>query len=174
MLNVKSSPNENLYLSSVSFVPSPLQEYSRLFHYTGPLKGLLSLIHLKTFWIVTLSFSTSRKARSMSLIYRGRFKGNLVNSDHADILKYYNSVIRGVYNYYSFVNNTQDLSHVIWRLTELCALTLAIRFKLKTMKKVYRKFGKDLGCHIQLKDGKKKGFRFSNRITIRRLTYLKV
>lgn len=80
----------------------------------------------------------------------------MVNSDHADILKYYNSVIRGVYNYYSFVNNTQDLFHVIWRLTESCALTLAIRFKLKTMKKVYRKFGKDLGCHIQLKDGKKK------------------
>ena len=52
-----------------------------------------------------------------SLEYRGTFKGNLINLDHADKLKYYNSVIRGVYNYYSFVNNTQDLAHVIWRLT---------------------------------------------------------
>jgi group II intron reverse transcriptase/maturase len=45
--------------------------------------------------------------------YRGTFKGNLINLDHADILKYYNSVIRGIYNYYSFVNNTKSLGHVI-------------------------------------------------------------
>lgn len=48
-----------------------------------------------------------------SLEYRGTFKGNLINLDHADIIMYYNSVIRGIYNYYSFVNNTQDLAHVI-------------------------------------------------------------
>ena len=91
-----------------------------------------------------------------SLEYRGTFKGNLINLDHADILKYYNSVIRGVYNYYSFVNNTQDLAHVIWRITESCALTLARKFKLRTMSLAYRKFGKDLGCNIELKDGQEK------------------
>lgn len=48
-----------------------------------------------------------------SLEYRGTFKGNLINLDHADIIMYYNSVIRGIYNYYSFVNNTLDLAHVI-------------------------------------------------------------
>lgn len=48
-----------------------------------------------------------------SLEYRGTFKGNLINLDHADIIMYYNSVIRGIYNYYKFVNNTQDLAHVI-------------------------------------------------------------
>lgn len=31
-----------------------------------------------------------------SLIYRGTFKGNLINLDHADIIRYYNSVIRGI------------------------------------------------------------------------------
>ena len=91
-----------------------------------------------------------------SLEYRGTFKGNLINLDQADILKYYNSVIRGVYNYYSFVNNTQDLAHVIWKLTESCALTLARKFKMRTMRLAYRKFGKDLGCDIKLKDGEKK------------------
>lgn len=48
-----------------------------------------------------------------TLIYRGTFKGNLINLDHADIIQYYNSVIRGVYNYYSFTNNTQALAHII-------------------------------------------------------------
>lgn len=37
--------------------------------------------------------------------YRGKFKGNLINLDHPDILKYYNSVVRGVQNYYRFSKN---------------------------------------------------------------------
>lgn len=43
------------------------------------------------------------------LVYRGRFRGNLVNMDHADILRYYNSVIRGIHNYYDFVGNRGKL-----------------------------------------------------------------
>jgi hypothetical protein len=45
--------------------------------------------------------------------YRGTFRGNLVNLDHADILRYYNAVIRGVYNYYCFVNNMSNLAQII-------------------------------------------------------------
>lgn len=48
-----------------------------------------------------------------TLIYRGTFKGNLINLDHADIIQYYNSVIRGVYNYYCFTSNTKALAHII-------------------------------------------------------------
>lgn len=96
------------------------------------------------------------KLDANSLEYRGTFKGSLINLDHADILKYYNSVIKEIYNYYCFVNNTQDLFFVIWRLTESCALTLARKFKMRTMRLVYRKFGKDLGCDIKLKDGEEK------------------
>lgn len=44
-----------------------------------------------------------------NLVYRGKFLGNLVNLDHADILRYYNSVIRGVHNYYDFVGNRSSL-----------------------------------------------------------------
>lgn len=43
------------------------------------------------------------------LVYRGKFLGNLVNLDHADIIRYYNSVIRGIYNYYDFVGNRNSL-----------------------------------------------------------------
>lgn len=42
-------------------------------------------------------------------IYRGRFLGNLINLDHPDIIRYYNSVIRGLYNFYDFVNNKSNV-----------------------------------------------------------------
>lgn len=48
-----------------------------------------------------------------SLEYRGTFKGNLINLGHAGITMYYNSVIRGIYNYYDIVKNTQNLFHAI-------------------------------------------------------------
>jgi len=86
------------------------------------------------------------------LIYRGTFKGNLINLDHADILKFYNSKIIGLYNYYSFVCNKNLLDYVCWLLTESCCLTLTRKFKLRTMRKTYKKFGKDLGCNLELKD----------------------
>jgi retron-type reverse transcriptase len=88
--------------------------------------------------------------------YRGTFRGNLVNLDHADIIRYYNSVRRGLYNYYDFVGNARHLAYVCWLLEESCCLTLARKFKLKTMAATYRKFGKGLGCDVTLKNGKRK------------------
>lgn len=44
------------------------------------------------------------------LVYRGTFKGNLINLDHSDILRYYNSVIRAKFNDYSLVKNRQTVS----------------------------------------------------------------
>jgi group II intron reverse transcriptase/maturase len=46
-------------------------------------------------------------------IFRGTFKGNLVNLDHADILRYYSSVIRGFYNYYKIVRNMSKVARII-------------------------------------------------------------
>lgn len=86
-------------------------------------------------------------------VYRGTYKGTLVNLEHADIVRYYNSVIRGVYNYYSFVNNTDRLAYVIWLLEESCCLTLARKYKWKSMKKVFDKFGRDLGCEVEYSKG---------------------
>lgn len=88
--------------------------------------------------------------------YRGTFRGNLVNLDHADILRYYNSVTRGLYNYYNFAGNVRHLAHVCWLLEESCCLTLARKFKLKTMAATYRKFGKGLGCDVTRKNGKQR------------------
>jgi hypothetical protein len=47
------------------------------------------------------------------LIYKGTFKGNLINLDHADIIMYYNSVMRGIYNYYDFTSNARNLANIM-------------------------------------------------------------
>lgn len=44
------------------------------------------------------------------LEYKGTFKGNLINLDHPDILKYYNSVTRGIQNYYDFSKNRVSIA----------------------------------------------------------------
>jgi len=41
--------------------------------------------------------------------YNPTFVGKLINMDHADILDFYNSKVRGVLNYYSFVDNHKSL-----------------------------------------------------------------
>ncbi len=83
------------------------------------------------------------------LEYRGTFKGNLINLDHSDIIRYYNSVVRGIQNYYSFASNRADVSRIGWLIKESCALTLARKFKLKTLAKAFQMFGKDLGYDVE-------------------------
>jgi hypothetical protein len=89
-----------------------------------------------------------RPSDTSELIWRGTFRGNLVNLDHVDILRYYNSLIRSTYQYYCFVTNMNQVARVIWLITESCAQTLARKYQIKSLKKVYHKFGKDLGINI--------------------------
>ncbi len=44
---------------------------------------------------------------------RGTFRGNLINLNHQDILRYYNAVMRRIYNNYKVCNNTPQLSHIL-------------------------------------------------------------
>lgn len=83
-----------------------------------------------------------------TLQYRGKFKGNLINLDHPDIIKYYNSVVRGIQNYYNFSRNRTAVAWIGWLLKESCALTLARKFKLRTASKIFRKLGNDLGFQV--------------------------
>jgi hypothetical protein len=79
--------------------------------------------------------------------------GRLINFDHADIIKYYNSMIRGTLNYFSFVNNRKSLGSFVHGLKLSCARTLALKYKLRFASKVYRRFGGKLTCpetHIKL------------------------
>lgn len=72
------------------------------------------------------------------------FVGRCINLDHQDILRYYNSVIRGVFNYYSFANNRKSLGSFVHGLKLSCARTLALKYKLRHVSKIYRKFGPKL------------------------------
>jgi hypothetical protein len=81
-------------------------------------------------------------------VCHGRFiptsVGRCINLDHSDILRYYNSVIRGVLNYYSFANNRKSLGSFVHGLKHSCARTLALKYKLRFASKVYKKFGSNL------------------------------
>jgi len=70
--------------------------------------------------------------------------GRLINLDHADILRYYNSKIHGILSAYEFVSNRKSLGTVVHLLKHSCALTLALKYKLRTKAKVFRKFGPTL------------------------------
>lgn len=71
-------------------------------------------------------------------------KTNCTNLTHAQILNYFNSRIRGILNYYCCVHNRNELWSIVRFLNYSCALTLARKFKLKTLAKTFKKFGRDL------------------------------
>jgi hypothetical protein len=88
-----------------------------------------------------------------NLIFRGTFMGNLINQDHADIIQYYNSIIIDIYNYYSFIGNKCEILRVYGLIKESCALTLARKFKIRTLRKLFSKFGSDLTSSVIGKNG---------------------
>ena len=72
--------------------------------------------------------------------------GWLINLDHADIIRYFNSIIRGNLNYYSFSNNRKSLGSFIHGLKWSFTRTLALKYKLRLASKVFRRFGSKLKC----------------------------
>jgi retron-type reverse transcriptase len=71
---------------------------------------------------------------------------SMVNMDHSYILMFYSSVIYGIINYYSFADNRSALGSVVRLLQQSCARTLALKYKKRTMKKTFKKFGFFLKC----------------------------
>lgn len=67
-------------------------------------------------------------------------------SDPKDsIILLYNSVYRGIINYYRFADNFNDLSSKIhYVLKESCARLLASKYNKNSQAKVYTEFGKNL------------------------------
>lgn len=70
---------------------------------------------------------------------------------HGEIITGYNSIIQGIFNYYSFIDNTRTLSRIYSILRSSAAKLLATKFKLGTQRKVYVKFGKTLKSPNQKK-----------------------
>lgn len=65
---------------------------------------------------------------------------------HANILRFYNKWILSVWNYYAFVDNIKRFGLIFQSLRHSCALTLALKFKLRRRSKVFKVFGKTLQC----------------------------
>lgn len=84
----------------------------------------------------------ARKNNLAKVLAKGRT--DMVHLTHYDIIRFYNSKITEILTAYRFAGNFSILARVIWILRQSCALTLARKFKLKTMKKTITKFGKDL------------------------------
>lgn len=71
----------------------------------------------------------------------------MVNFDHADIVGYYNSVSRGLLNYYSFVNNyTRFKALIKYHLRSSCVLTIVFRYKMYYKSKAFARFGSKFKC----------------------------
>lgn len=68
--------------------------------------------------------------------------GRLIHFEPAHIVQYYSSIIRGIINYYYLASNFWNLNRIYYILFYSCVLTLANKLKLRTMKKVIRKYGK--------------------------------
>lgn len=65
--------------------------------------------------------------------------------DHKTIILRYNYVIRGLLNYYSFVDNLSKFHQICsYLLRHSCAKTLARKFNLKTRSGAFKRFGKNL------------------------------
>lgn len=73
----------------------------------------------------------------------------LIYHDLHSIIKYYNSIYRGLCNYYFICMNRALLSNIHYFLKYSCALTIANKMKLKTKSKVFKKYGRNLSVTLK-------------------------
>ena len=62
----------------------------------------------------------------------------------------FKAILNAILNYYSFVDNKSRLNTLYWILLSGLAKTIAQKFRMKSMKRVFKKYGKDLS---KLPDG---------------------
>lgn len=102
----------------------------------APIRKLLARLHANKFL-----------KKNKFGIYKPTALRRIVNLDHVDILGYYNSVSKGLLNYYSFVDNYSRFGSIVkYFLLHSCALTLALKFKLRHRSKAFKRFGGKLKC----------------------------
>jgi nicotine oxidoreductase len=71
---------------------------------------------------------------------------SIMNLEHRSILYIYNSVLRGIVNYYSFADNRSSLFSIVWIIKRSCHLTFAKKYKLRTMAKTFKSLGSNIEC----------------------------
>lgn len=78
-------------------------------------------------------------------IFKPTRNGRFINLTLDGIINHYKTVEKGILNYYSLANNYGNLVGIVHYLLKYsCVLTIASKMRLKTMRKVFRKYKKDL------------------------------
>nr|YP_010516708.1 putative reverse transcriptase [Haslea provincialis]UXN44251.1 putative reverse transcriptase [Haslea provincialis] len=76
--------------------------------------------------------------------------GRFINHQLFDIIEHYKMVERSILQYYNLANNYGRVSvRIHYILKYSCALTIASKMKLKTLKRVFNKYGKDISIRDQ-------------------------
>lgn len=88
------------------------------------------------------------RVRHNGTIYVGKPVGRLVNRDLVDIVRYFNSVFRGLVNYYSFADNLSSRHQIWWARKSSCAFTLSLKRKLGSIHKVFQQFGSEITVSV--------------------------
>lgn len=71
--------------------------------------------------------------------------GRYINFELPDIVKHYLAIERGIINYYSLANNYGRLTaRVHYILKYSCALTICSKMKLKSLRRTFSKYGRNL------------------------------
>lgn len=135
----------NLSLGKVSFLGTSIAR-ARVNTYGRKSRNFL-IRDNKTLRLTAPIDSVIKKLTAAGIIKNGkpipRWKWLANTKD--EIILLYNSVYRGITNYYSFANNLNQLSsRVRFILLSSCAKTLAAKFTLGTQAAVFKKFGKNL------------------------------
>lgn len=91
-----------------------------------------------------------KKANLVRLNHKGKVfpMGHtpIMNLSHQEILDFYSSKLRGIISFYSFASNKSSLHSIVWLMKASCALTLAKKYKLRSIRKVFNNYGPLLKC----------------------------
>jgi hypothetical protein len=131
---IKKRDNSSIFNSFIGKAGNKITRRSTLrMAVDAPIKLLIEKLILNGF---------ARRNHKASVLAKGRT--DMIHLTHYDIIRFFNSKITGLLTAYRFAGNFSLMARVIWILRQSCALTLARKFKLKTMKKAFEKFGFDL------------------------------
>lgn len=96
-----------------------------------PVNNLINKLNINKFVVMNANSMPSATARK-----------DLVNLSHHVIVSFYNQRIQGLTSFYSFAANLTSLRKIIMFLHLSCALTLTLKYKTRTKKKVFTMFGR--------------------------------
>jgi group II intron reverse transcriptase/maturase len=119
------------------------------------------ILHAPIFELLTKLKEKGFVKRSNHGEFFPKGKSNCIPLTHPQILNYFNNCILGILNYYSCVHNRNELWSIVRFLNYSCALTLARKYKLKSLAKTFKKFGRNLEF-VNKKGKKYKIFRPDN------------